>query len=141
MKRHNMVAKAIGKDLRNKGWTVQLKKWVRDGRVNYRPDIIAWRGRRGFIGDVRIPYEKNDLTLNKCRMDKEDKYAGLLNKVGFPDTVINRDTKGFIIGTTGTMTEENCNPFRELQIVSKFNNYCRIAAQGSCAVWRLHTKT
>ena len=44
MRGHSMAVKAITKDLQSKGWTVQMEKWVRDGRVNYRPDIIAWSG-------------------------------------------------------------------------------------------------
>ena len=137
-RRHNVIVKAVAKDLRTKGWTVEEEKWIRHEGENFKPDLIFWRGQVGYIADVQIPYEKNKMTLEDRMNKKAEKYEEKLWSTRMPTTVTDRKALGLIIGTTGTVMECNTQPFRELRLLSKLDGYCRMAAQGSAAIWRCH---
>ena len=62
-------------------------------------------------------------------MDKKvTKYEKKLWSTRMPATVTERKALGLIIGTTGSVMESNAQPFRELQLISKLDGYCRMAA-------------
>ena len=78
------------------------------------------------------------MTLEDRMNKKKEKYEEKLWSTRMPTTVTDRKALGLIIGTTGTVMECNAQPFRELRLTSKLDGYCRMAAQGSAAIWRNH---
>ena len=138
-RRHDIIVRRIGADLRDKGWTVAIERVFMIASGRRHPDLWMYKDNIAILADVQIPYEKDEATLKDRLNKKQLKYDELLNECGFPDTATERKVLGLIIGAAGTMIPETETPFRELQLKSKLNTYCRLAAEGSSKIWFQHT--
>ena len=108
-------------------------------RKKLKPDlVIITLSGEVHIGDVGVPYEQSTLYMNKLLRWKQKKYKGLLLswrghfETTFPAFFQNRNaggtgmgttadselrcgrTFGFIIGSTGTITEEGLHHFDKI---------------------------
>ena len=162
IERHDKIVESMAIYLRRIGNYVTTERtFVHRGitgqRIKLKPDlVIITPSGEVHIGDVAVPYEQSTLYMNKLLSKKQKKYKGLLlswrdrfettfpaffqsrnaGGTGMGTTAISKlrcgRTFGFIIGSTGTITEEGLYQFDKIGLNrTQVDTTAKLACSGS----------
>ena len=143
-KRHNLIAKKIGKELTEKSYQVWLKKTYMVNQERMKPDITAMKEGTCYFIEITCPYEKTANTLKQRETEKEEKYRQLtINNIQFDPVhgIVQTKVIAIVIGSAGTITKTMYEKLKRLGIGYVVKQIQMIALMESTKIWKIHNKT
>lgn len=142
-RRHNVLVKKLGKDLRSVGYGVQLERTYVIDQEHLKPDITAIRDGEVTLIDVTVPYERSAATLQQRETAKERKYGRLgrrhLRIEGTAET--RPKVLGIAVGAAGTVLKSTLGKLKSLGLQKRTaQNLSTSALAGTAAIWSVHER-
>ena len=143
-RRHDLVVKKLGKELKKVGYDVWLEKTYAVNLSRYKPDITAHRDGCCNIIEIMCPYEKFEGHLEQSEKRKDDKYELLsLENLNIEEeagiTTVKRTSLAF--GSCGTIDKRTCDKVKQLGLKKGITKSIQmVVLMESSKIWSIHER-